>query len=36
MERIGLMVHGKRKDAVACAEKATRFLQSAGVAVQAE
>lgn len=36
MERIGLMVHGKRKDAVACAEKATKFLQGAGIAVQAE
>lgn len=36
MERIGLMVHGKRKDAVACAAKAARFLQNAGIAVQAE
>lgn len=36
MKRIGLMVHGKRKDAVACAAKATLFLQGAGIAVQAE
>ena len=36
MERIGLMVHGSRRDAVACAAKATRFLQRAGIKVQAE
>ena len=36
MERIGLMVHGSRQDAVACAAKATRFLQRAGIKVQAE
>lgn len=36
MKRIGLMVHGKRKDAVACAAKATLFLQEAGIAVLAE
>lgn len=36
MKRIGLMVHGKREDAVACAAKATLFLQGAGIAIQAE
>lgn len=36
MKRIGLMVHGRRADAIACAAKAARFLQDAGVAVQAE
>lgn len=36
MERIGLMVHGSREDAVACAAKAARFLQGAGIKVQAE
>lgn len=36
MKRIGLMVHGSREDAVACAARATLFLQQAGVDVQAE
>lgn len=36
MERIGLMVHGRREDARACAVQAAKFLQDAGVAVQAE
>lgn len=36
MERIGLMVHGRRPDAMACAAKATNFLQGEGILVQAE
>lgn len=36
MKRIGLMVHGRHDQAIACAAKAARFLQDAGVAVQAE
>lgn len=36
MKRIGLMVHGRRAEAVACAAKAARFLRDEGIAVQAE
>lgn len=36
MKRIGLMVHGKREDALACAARAAQFLQGAGISVQAE
>lgn len=36
MKRIGLMVHGRRADAMACAAKAARFLQGEGILVQAE
>lgn len=36
MKRIGLMVHGRHAEAIACAAKAARFLQDAGVDVQAE
>lgn len=36
MERIGLLVHGSREDAVKSAEQAAAFLTAAGVAVYAE
>ena len=36
MKRIGLMVHAKREDALACASRAAQFLQRAGLSVQAE
>lgn len=36
MKRIGLMVHGRRADAIACAARAVDFLQAAGVEVLAE
>lgn len=36
MKRIGLMVHGRRADAMACAAKAARYLKKEGIAVQAE
>lgn len=36
MKRIGLMVHGKREDALACAAHVTRYMQKANVSVQAE
>lgn len=36
MERIGLMVHGRRQDAVAYAAKAVECLRQAGISVQAE
>lgn len=36
MKRIGLMVHGRRADAMTCAAKAAAFLQGEGIAVQAE
>lgn len=36
MMRVGLMVHGRRADAVGCARRAAAYLQAAGVTVCAE
>lgn len=36
VKRIGLMVHGKREDAMDCAARVAQFMQQAGISVQAE